>query len=216
VSQLGDTVDRMPRPRRQDYAGATHHVTQRGNDSARVFDGDPDYMLYLGLLAEATRRHGWEVYSYCLMPNHVHLVLRTPQPTLSRGMAMLSGRYASARNRRLHATGHVFEGPFHSRLIETDAHLKTALGYVALNPVRGRLCGHPDEWRWSAHAELCGAASPIPFILCNDPLGCFHASASRAVNAYVRFVEKQLDGARAGVDADESSWFGENRGQPEG
>ena len=134
-----------------------HHVTQRGNRRERVFFCDDDYSLYRDLLGEACRREGVTPWAYCLMPNHVHLILapRTPEG-LGRALGKAHRRYAAFVNARLRATGHLFQGRFASVVMDEE-HLMAAARYVALNPVRARLVGRAEDWRWSsARAHLAG------------------------------------------------------------
>ena len=142
VATADRNVRGMPRPNRRDAPGTIHHVTQRGNNQEDIFGERRDFALYLGLLSEVARAEGWDVLSYCLMPNHVHLLVRTSDATLSKGMARLHGRYALAYNRRRGGSGHAFQGRFHSRRVHSEAHLKAGFAYLALNPVRGRLVTH--------------------------------------------------------------------------
>jgi len=134
-----------------------HHVTQRGNRRERVFFGDEDYALYRDLLAEACRREGVAVWSYCLMPNHVHLIL-TPQTTegLGRALGKAHRRYSAFVNARMRVTGHLFQARFSSVVMDED-HLMAAARYVALNPVRARLVAKAADWPWSSvRAHLAG------------------------------------------------------------
>ena len=93
---------------------------------------------------------GWRLIAHCLMPNHFHLLIETPRPTLSVGMHRLNSGYAHYFNERHEWTGHLFERRFDSRLVETDEHMQEALSYIALNPVKAGLCDHPWEWPWSS------------------------------------------------------------------
>ena len=134
-----------------------HHVTQRGNRRERVFFSDDDYALYRDLLREACGREGVAVWSYCLMPNHVNLILapRTPEG-LGRALGKAHRRYSSFVNARARATGHLFQGRFSSVVMDED-HLMAAARYVALNPVRARLVARAEDWPWSsARAHLAG------------------------------------------------------------
>ena len=134
-----------------------HHVTQRGNRRERVFFSDDDYALYRDLLREACGREGVAVWSYCLMPNHVHLILapRTPEG-LGRALGKAHRRYSSFVNARARATGHLFQGRFSSVVMDED-HLMAAARYDALNPVRARLVARAEDWPWSsARAHLAG------------------------------------------------------------
>jgi putative transposase len=148
----------MARLARVVVPGVPYHVTQRGNRRERTFFEDADYKRYRTMLGEAVRRAGAEVWAYCLMPNHVHIVL-TPSDEhgLSRTFGELHRRYTGYVNARRRTTGHLWQGRFGSVAMD-EAHFVTALRYVALNPVRARLVPRAEDWRWSSvHAHLAGA-----------------------------------------------------------
>jgi putative transposase len=137
--------------------GIPHHVTQRGNGRQRTFFEDRDYALYRDLLADAAERARAEVWAYCLMPNHVHVVL-VPQDEhgLARTFGELHRRYTGYINARKRTTGHLWQGRFGSVAMD-EAHFVAALRYVSLNPVRARLVERAEDWRWSsARAHLEG------------------------------------------------------------
>jgi putative transposase len=147
----------MARLARVVVPGLPHHVTQRGNRRQPIFFEAGDQQVYLALLAEQTRRRGVEVWSYCLMPNHVHLIL-TPCDSAGLGLAVGEAhrRYTSFINARQGWTGHLFQSRFASVVMD-EPHLLTAARYVAMNPVRARLVARPADWPWSStRAHLCG------------------------------------------------------------
>src|SRR5438132_6701822 len=129
--------------------GLPHHVTQRGNRRQKVFFEDGDYALCRDLLAERCRKAGVAVWSYCLLPNHVHLVL---VPATEDGLALALGethrRYTGFVNARMRVTGHLFQGRFGSVVMD-GPHLLAAARYVALNPVRAGLARRAQDWPWS-------------------------------------------------------------------
>ncbi len=137
--------------------GCPHHVTQRGNRRETIFFGDDDYRLYLDLLGERCRKAGVELWSYCLMPNHVHLILTPATPEgPGRALGETHRRYASVINARLRVTGHLFQSRYGSVAMD-EQHLMAAARYVALNPVRARLVARAEDWRWSSvRAHLSG------------------------------------------------------------
>jgi putative transposase len=149
---------------RLEVAGGIYHVVTRGNARAEIFLEEVDYVLFLQRLARAVERRGLVCLAYCLLPNHYHLLLETPEPNLSAGMLVLNGSYARTFNWRHKRTGHVFEGPYFAELIETDEHLMEACRYVALNPVRAGLCRHPEDWRWSSHRATAGLEHYPPYL----------------------------------------------------
>ena len=116
----------MARPLRIEFAGATYHVTSRGNERRSIFRSDRDRKMFLEFLAAATRRFGWSVSAFVLMTNHFHLVIGTPEPNLSRGMQWLNGKYAGWFNARHDRCGHLFQGRFKAVLVEKEAYFATS------------------------------------------------------------------------------------------
>jgi putative transposase len=147
----------MARLARVVVPGYPHHVTQRGNGRARTFFGDADYALYRDLLAENCRTAGVEVWAWCLMPNHVHLILVPSDPDgLRRALARVHRSYAGIIQARRRRSGHFWQGRFGAVAMDEE-HLAAALCYVSLNPVRARLVQRAQDWRWSsARAHLRG------------------------------------------------------------
>lgn len=147
----------MARLARTVFPGLPHHVTQRGNGRAQTFFGDDDYALYRDLLAASCRAAGVEVWSWVLMPNHVHLILvPADEDGIRRALAPVHRRYAGAIHARLRRTGHFWQGRFGAVAMD-EVHLAAAVRYVALNPVRARLVQNAADWRWSSvHAHPSG------------------------------------------------------------
>jgi putative transposase len=134
-----------------------HHVTQRGNRRQKLFVEEGDYALYRDLLAERCRANGVACWAYCLMPNHVHLIL-TPSSEggLSRAVGEAHRRYSAYFNARARVTGHLFQGRFACSVMDED-HLMNAFRYLAFNPVRARVVKQPQDWPHSSvAAHLAG------------------------------------------------------------
>src|SRR4051812_4047016 len=108
----------MPRKLRLEYEGAVYHVMNRGDRREDIFLGRADRLLFLETLSESCLKTGWQVYAYCLMSNHFHLVVETPQANLSKGMHWLLGTYTARFNRRHREFGHLFSGRFKSLVID--------------------------------------------------------------------------------------------------
>jgi putative transposase len=147
----------MARLARITVPGVPHHVTQRGNRRQQTFFSDADYTDYIALMAEHCAAAGTEVWAYCLMPNHVHLIL---VPSHEHGLRAALGeahrRYTRMVNRREGWTGWLWQGRFASCPMD-ESHLVSAARYVEMNPVRARLAATPQDWRWSsAAAHLAG------------------------------------------------------------
>ena len=134
--------------------GVPHHVTQRGNRREPTFFEDGDYALYLDLLAVAAERAQTEVWAYCLMPNHVHIIATPSDPDgLARTFRRLHRDYTGYVNARARTTGHLWQGRFGSVAMD-EAHFVSALRYVSLNPVRARLVARAEDWAWSSTRAL--------------------------------------------------------------
>src|SRR5450631_4806456 len=147
----------MARLARVVVPGHPHLVTQRGNGGARTFFGDDDYALYRDLLATQCRAAAVEVWAWCVMPNHVHLILvPSDRDGLRRALAKVHRAYAGEIQARRKRSGHFWQGRFGAVVMDED-HLAAALRYVSLNPVRARLVARAQEWRWSStRAHLRG------------------------------------------------------------
>jgi putative transposase len=147
----------MARLARVVIPGHPHHVTKRGNGRAGNFFGDGDYALYRDLLAENCRAAKVEVWAWCLMPNHVHLILVPSDPDgLRRALARVHRSYAGIIQARRRRSGHFWQGRFGAVAMDEE-HLAAALRYVSLNPVRARLVQRAQDWRWSStRAHLRG------------------------------------------------------------
>ena len=150
----------MPRKARLEVEAGIRHVYARGNDRQAIFRSDRDHETYLDLLALSTTEREWRCLAYCLMPNHVHLLIETTQPNLGSGMRDLQGRYVQTFNRRHSRTGHLFQGRYGMVPVTTDAQLWMTAAYIAANPVRAGLCARPEKWPWSSHAATLGGACP--------------------------------------------------------
>ncbi len=142
----------MARQARVVVPGLPHHVTQRGNRRQPTFFADHDYQLYRTILADALARCAVEVWAYCLLPNHVHLILVPSDETgLARGVGEAHRRYTTAVNQREGWTGFLWQGRFASCPMDDD-HLFAAARYIELNPVRAALAPTPYDWPWSSAA----------------------------------------------------------------
>jgi REP element-mobilizing transposase RayT len=180
----------MPRAHRVQIAGGLYHLTSRGNRRQSIFGDDQDRRWFLGLLGIVVDRLGWRCHSYCLMPNHYHLVAETPEPDLSRGMRELNSRYASCFKWRYGLDGHLFQGRFRSILVEREEHLLEAARYVVLNPVRAGLCENPEEWRWSSYRATLGLERKPAFLSLEPLLGRFGGVSEKGRLSFAAFVRE--------------------------
>ncbi|MBN2491486.1 MAG: transposase [Planctomycetes bacterium] len=178
----------MARPLRIEFPGALYHVTSRGNEKRPIVIDDDDRRLFLGILSRAIERSAWLCHAYCLMNNHYHLLVETPQPTLSAGMHYLNGVYGQKFNLRHDRTGHLFQGRFKSILIEKEPHLLEVMRYVVLNPVRARIVAQPEHWLWSSYRATAGLTRSEDFLSTHWVLSKFAGRRTAARQAYRRYV----------------------------
>jgi len=151
----------MGRAPRIEYEGAVYHVTNRGDGQELIYREEADRNAFLGIMSEVASQFGWRIYVYCLMGNHYHFLLETPQANLSLGMKQLDQVYTRRYNWRYGRSGHVFQGRYWSALVLNDNYLIDAASYLLLNPVRAQLVHSPEEWRWSSCAAMAGLV-PLP------------------------------------------------------
>jgi REP element-mobilizing transposase RayT len=186
----------MPRPPRLQAHGATYHVTTRGNRKQEIFIDTRDRLRFIQLVQEVVDLLGWVCHAYCLMTNHYHLLVQTPEPDISRGMHRLNGVYAKWFNWRHNYGGHLFERRFHDELVEGHAHLLELTRYIVLNPVRAGLVSHPREWRGSSYNATIGKEPQPAFLTTSWVLSLFSEDLDRARQLYPEFVEAHAAGYR--------------------
>lgn len=186
----------MARPLRIEFPGAVYHVTSRGNARQDIVVDDRDRSQWLSVLAHVVDRFGWLCHAYCLMDNHYHLLLETPQPNLSLGMRQLNGRYTQTYNRRHERVGHLFQGRFTAILVEKEAYLLELCRYVVLNPVRANMVPHPRQWAWSNYRATVGDTKAPNWLTTDWILRQFGARVGPAQTGYRTFVADGRGGPR--------------------
>jgi len=182
----------MARQLRLEYPGALYHITARGNERQSIFRDESDRQQFLTFLSREVLQQGWRCYAYCLMDNHYHLLLDTPEPNLSRGMRRLNGSYTQRFNWRHHRVGHLLQGRFKSLLVERESYLLELCRYVVLNPVRAGLVSAPQEWVWSSYGATAGMMRPPSWLDVASVLNMFDTDAHRAQQIYLQFVANGL------------------------
>ena len=165
----------MPRKLRVEYPGAIYHLMNRGDRKEDIFVDDQDRERFLETLGEVCQRAGWQVHAYCLMRNHFHLVVETPQANLSSGMQWFLGTYTARFNRRQRFFGHLFSGRYKTLIVDGsgNGYLKTVCDYVHLNPVRAKLLKAEESLQtyvWSSYGAYLKRASQRPVWLRVDRL----------------------------------------------
>ena len=182
----------MTRPLRLEFAGALYHLSARGDRQEPIFEDDDDRLVFLDLLAKEVLQQGWVLYAFCLMGNHYHLLLETPEPNLVQGMRRLNGVYTQAFNRRYRRVGHVLQGRYKSILIDKDAYLRELCRYVVLNPVRAGMVASVEDWHWSSYLPTAGRM-PCPPWLDAAAVRSLFGEGAAARRAYERFVVEGLN-----------------------
>lgn len=165
-------------------------MTMRGNNRERVVFDDDDRQVFIATLASARRRHGWKIHSYCLMDNHYHLLIQTPQPNIAAGMHWLNSTYAHRFNQAHERVGHAFQRRYGARLVGDDEeHLMEVIRYLPLNPVRAGLTKRAEDWRWSSYAALLGRVRTPPFLTVDWTLRLFAEDTGEARTLFREWVE---------------------------
>jgi len=178
----------MVRPLRLEYAGALYHVMARGNRREPLFLDGMDFSRFLECVERTCDRFNWLVHAYCLMTNHYHLLVETPDGNLSRGMRQLNGVYTQRFNRRHGKVGHLFQGRYRAILVQKEAYLLELGRYVVLNPVRAGMAQSPREWPWCSYPAVTGACPAPEWLETDWLLTQFGRTRTEAVSAYERFV----------------------------
>ncbi|MBT3347833.1 MAG: transposase [Thiotrichales bacterium] len=178
----------MARPLRIEFAGALHHITSRGNSRDPIFLCDSDRELFMQVLKESCDIFNWSVHAWCLMDNHYHLLVGTPEANLSKGMRYLNGVYTQRFNRNNAHIGHLFQGRFKGILVDEDRYLLELARYIVLNPVRARMVDSAESWAWSSYRVMVGLV-PAPTWFDRDwLLSHFGEDNKTAIYEYMKFV----------------------------
>jgi len=198
----------MSRQLRLQFPGAVYHLTSRGNARQDIFADDADRTRFLELLGREIEQHRWRCHAYCLMDNHYHLLVETPEANLSRGMGRLNMAYAQAFNRRHERSGHLFQGRFHAVVIEKDSHLLELCRYVVLNPVRAGTAAVPEVWPWSSYRATASGRGGPDWLTTRWTLQRFGGADADGRRAYRRFVREGIGGASPWHDLRAGAFLG--------
>lgn len=171
------------------YPGAVYHITTRGNHRNDIYRDGEDYLVYLSILKEALEKYNGILYCYCLMTNHVHLVIETGEFKVSEIMRRVNLFYTKYFNNKYNLIGHLFQGRYFSELIETDRYVLEVSRYVHLNPLRASMVKHLEEYEWSSYSMIIGL-SKENIIDSKKILSYFKFGNSREL--YRRFVENAI------------------------
>jgi putative transposase len=183
----------MSRPLRLEFLGALYHVTSRGNGREEIYFEESDFELFIDLLSTVCTHYNWVIHAYCLMNNHYHLLIETPDGNLSKGMRQLNGVFTQSMNRKHHRVGHLFQGRYKSILVDKDAYLLELCRYIVLNPIRAKMVNSPAEWLWSSWHCMVGTQSSPDWLATDALLKYFDKKRTVAIYDYIHFVEEGIN-----------------------
>jgi len=183
----------MTRPLRIEFKGAVYHITSRGNAKQAIFLAEKDFADFLSVLCSVVKRYHFILHAYCLMNNHYHLLMETPEGNLSRGMRQLNGLYTQRFNQRHQQVGHLLQGRYRAILVDKNNYLLELCRYVVLNPVRAKIVKNPGDWKWSTYRATIGYQG-ISCLTTDWILSQFGKERQAAANQYQAFV---LSGIKA-------------------
>ena len=195
----------MSRPLRIEFKGAYYHVMNRGAGRQNIFANDDHRLIYLALLGETRSMYRAEIHAYCLMDNHYHLLLSTPDGNLNRVMRHINGVYTQRYNRLTNTDGPLFRGRYKAILVDADAYLLSVSRYIHLNPVEAGITKKPHQYIWSSYRAFIGKAVPQAWLNTATTLGMVGERSRQ--QRYQVFVE-------SGVDDDTHRFYEKNKLSP--
>jgi len=178
----------MSRPLRIEYPDAWYHVMNRGRRREKIFLTDRDRRAFIKVLQEASELWNFKIAAFCLMANHYHLLIQTPDSNLSRGMRHINGVYTQRFNREHKTDGQLFRGRYKSVLVEADNHLLEALRYIHKNPLKSGMINTLSAYRWSSHQGYVSKAKKWSWLHKDDILTMLSPTKKRQKSAYLDFV----------------------------
>jgi len=182
----------MTRPLRIAYPGAFYHITTRGNEKKDIYKSDRDRKKFLAYLESATERYGARIHVYCLMSNHYHLLMETPDGNLSEIMRHINGAYTNYYNIKRGRSGHLFQGRYRALLVEVDEYAEELSRYIHLNPVKAGIAEKPEDYIWSSYQDYIGTRKSPEWLVQDFILSYFGKKEVTARRGYKAFCEKTL------------------------
>lgn len=178
----------MARSARVQFPGAVYHIWARGNHQENIYFSDQDRKLFIRLLAATAKRMNWICHAYCLMTNHYHLLLETPDGLLSNGMSYVNGVYTQKINRRYGLTGHLFQERFHSKLIDGNPQFLATVRYIIRNALEANMVEDAGDWPWSSYRATTGQEKPPDFLMVDQVLSLLSNDRRTAQKIFREFI----------------------------
>jgi len=178
----------MSRPLRLEFPDALYHITSRGDRREDIYEDEGDRVAFLDLFGSVITQFNWLCYAYCLMDNHYHLLVQTPDANLSKGMRQLNGVYTQSYNRKHNKTGHLFQGRYQAILVDEDAYLLELSRYIVLNPVKANMVIQASDWEWSSYRATTEKILVPEWLSINHVLSQFSQQRKTAIRKYEEFV----------------------------
>jgi REP element-mobilizing transposase RayT len=179
----------MTRPLRLEFPGAFYHIVNRGNAQGKIFLNNRDREKFLEYLKDSVDRFSLRVHAYCLMDNHYHLIVETPEGNISQALQWLNVSYAVYFNKKRKRIGHLFQGRFKSLIINAEEYLQVLSRYIHLNPVRTQSVKQPEDYPWSSYTAFIGIVEIPEWLETTYVLSTFHKARSKAMHLYKKFCE---------------------------
>ena len=201
----------MSRPLRLEFPNALYHITSRGDRLEDIYEDDADRIEYLNIFSSVINQFNWVCYAYCLMSNHYHLLIQTPEGNLSKGMRQLNGIYTQSYNRRHRKTGHLFQGRYKAILVDQDSYLLELSRYIVLNPVKAGIVKRAGNWQWSSYLAMTGQRESPDWLSSDYLLLQFSSHRKTAVKRYLSFVEAGLKNGSIWSKVSNQIYLGDSR-----
>ncbi len=180
----------MSRPLRIEYPDAWHHVMNRGRRSEKIYSNNSDRESFIKVLQESSELWNIRVAAYCLMSNHYHLLVQTPEGNLSRGMRHINGVYTQRFNRSHKKEGQLFRGRYKTVLVESDSHLLEVMRYIHRNPLGAGIVKSLGDYQWSSHQGYLSRARKYKWLEKEILLTMLASAKGKQRAAYMDFVSK--------------------------
>ncbi|MGI6549579.1 MAG: REP-associated tyrosine transposase [Syntrophomonadales bacterium] len=179
----------MARQSRRRSESGIYHIVMRGTNRQDIFHERDDYWRLLQIIAQTKPENNFELYGFCLMTNHVHLLIHEKEETIAKTMHRITTRYAGWYNYKYERSGHVFQGRYGSECVEDDRYLLTVIRYIHNNPVKAGMVSHPEDYRWSSiKAYYSGHKRPARLTNTSFILGIFAPERTEAVHRFREFM----------------------------